>query len=118
MVASDLQPNTLMQAVAKIIAYQANQVLTGLAEASVASPQRGSVKNRSISEHIVEFEGRLCEHSQGVQDPAGILLDCQMAPPQHRARLDLGSPRARGGPAPTVSSRPGPVPSVDGAALF
>lgn len=55
--ASELRPITLMQTIAKIIAYQANPALSGVAKVSVASPQRGFVRHRNISENIVEFEG-------------------------------------------------------------
>lgn len=81
MTASELRPITLMQTLSKVLAYEANRALATIAESSVAAPQRGFVRNPSIADNVLEFEGKWYELSQGVQDSAELLLDFQTAFP-------------------------------------
>lgn len=65
-----------MQTAAKLLAYVANEHLASIAEKTVCGQQRGFVRNRHISDNIVELEGALATFSQAAgRSAAGLLLD-------------------------------------------
>lgn len=74
--AAELRPLVLMQTAAKLIAYVANEYLADVAEKTVCGQQRGFVRNRHISDNIIELEGAMAMFSQAAErSAAGLLLD-------------------------------------------